>query len=110
MSYNFYALIVCTNVIFMLAAVALKRVADTGSFWALGAAVVLLASANALYVKIISSGLSQGATLGSMIYFVMMAISGVVFFGERLTANQIAAVLLVLIAMWLFANPSNPAS
>lgn len=86
---------------FMLGNMLLKRFADTGMLVMLSAAFAVFAGSNLIYARVLKRGLGQGVITASMTQIVLMALLGVLIFGEKLTVHQVIGVVLALISIYL---------
>ncbi|MEP4987397.1 MAG: hypothetical protein ABJV68_06860 [Paracoccaceae bacterium] len=89
---------------FALGGVYLKRYADMGGWYDLGAAFLVFGCSNLVYAQVLAKGLGSGAALSSMAHLVIMSAVGVLMFGERLGIYQISGLIMALMSIWLFSN------
>ena len=90
---------------FALGSLLLKKFADTGTTMALAMSFAVLVVSNLVFVQVIRSGLGQGIVASSMMQVIMIAALGVLLFGERLSALQVAGVALAAASIFLMLGP-----
>ncbi len=87
----------------------LKRFADTNELQMLLFSFGVLGVSNLLFVHVIRGGLGQGVIASSLSQIVFMAGLGALYFGERLTIQQILGVLLAALSLWLIMSSGSSA-
>ncbi|MEM7076923.1 MAG: hypothetical protein AAF484_17690 [Pseudomonadota bacterium] len=90
---------------FTLGSLLLKRYADTGAWTTLSMSFAVFAASNLLFAHVLKGGLGSGVVASSMLQIILMAVLGVVIFGERLDPFQIAGVALAAVSIFLMLHP-----
>ncbi len=96
-----------SSVGFTLGSLLLKRFADTGGWTMLSLSFAIFAVSNLLFAHVLRSGLGQGVVASSMMQIVLMAVLGVLVFGEKLSVPQIAGVAMAVMSIFLILGPGS---
>ena len=96
-----------SSVGFTLGSLLLKRFADTGAWTTLSLSFAIFAVSNLLFAEVLRDGLGQGVVASSMLQILMMALLGVLIFGEKLSGLQITGVALAAMSIFLILGPER---
>ena len=94
-----------SSVGFTIGSLLLKRFADTGALLMLSLSFAVFAVSNLLFAQVLRGGLGQGVVASSMLQIVLMAILGVLVFGEKLSVLQVTGVALAAMSLYLILGP-----
>lgn len=95
----------------IIGGICMKRYAEAGAPMDFAASVTASAIGMALAVPLLkATGIGLTMALTSALYIVAMAAIGAVAFGERMTATQMAGIVLACASVILMAMPSASAT
>ena len=96
---------------FAVGSALLKRFADTSALPSLLLSFAVLGISNMLFVQVIRSGLGQGIIASSMSQILLISAFGVLVFDERLSAIQMAGIVMAVASIILILGfGSNPSA
>ena len=99
-------LLIVMSMLYTTGSILLKKAADGGEPWVLGASFVIYLTGNLLYFALLTTHpLGTMAAVASLAQVLVVVTAGWLLFNETLTLVQLIGVLLALVAMALVLLP-----